>query len=71
MVGTLDNVHVVLDDNYRVALVNELTERFEQRGYVGGMQTCRRLVEDEERVSLTVGIGKEISQLQTLILAAR
>ena len=49
MVGRFDDVQVVLDDDDRVALVDELVEHVQQFPRVLEMESRRRLVEDVER----------------------
>src|SRR6185312_13060435 len=45
----LDHVEVVLDDEDRVAAVDQPVEDFEQLLDVREMEACRRLVEDVQR----------------------
>ena len=47
--ATSNHIQVVLDDDDRVALVDELVEHIQQLARVFEMQTGRRLVEDVER----------------------
>ena len=42
---------MVLDDDHRVAGVNELLQNFEQFMNVGKMQSGRRLIENIDRLS--------------------
>ena len=69
-VGGLDDVEVVLDDDDRVALVDEAVQDVEQALDVGEVQAGRRLVEDVERAP-----GGDLRQLgrelDALRLAAR
>src|SRR5437016_14548930 len=69
-VGALDDLEVVLDDEQRMAALDELTERRDQLVDVVQVQAGRRLVEDEERVRLAVAaeVGRELDALR---LAAR
>ena len=48
-VGGLDDVEVVLDDDHRVALLDQLVEHLEQLADVLEVQAGGRLVEDVER----------------------
>ena len=48
-VGRLDHVEVVLDDDDRVAQVDQAVEHVEQLADVVEVQAGRRLVEDVER----------------------
>ena len=48
IVGTLDDIHVVLDDDNRVSPVDECFESLKQFLDVVEMQSCCRLVEDED-----------------------
>jgi hypothetical protein len=50
-IGGLHYVEVVLDDQHRVASIDESLEHLEQHSHVVEMQTGRRLVEEEERRS--------------------
>ena len=51
VVGRLDHVEVVLDDDHRVALIDELVQHVEQLARVLEVQAGRRLVEDVERAA--------------------
>ena len=66
VIGALDHLDVVLDDEQRVAALRELRERPEQALDVGVVQPRRRLVEDEERVRLGVAaeVGGELDALR-------
>ena len=61
---------MMLDDNDAVAFLNESVECVEQFLYVVEMQTCRRLVEDEQLGPVAVAFAEERSQLDALRLAA-
>ncbi len=65
-----DDAHVVLDDDHRVAGVDEPVELRQQLLDVGGMQPGRRLVEHVERVAAlrALQLGRELDPLR---LAAR
>ena len=69
MVRGLDNVEVVLDDDDRVALIDELVQNVEQLVRVLEMQPGRRLVEDVERLPRSAA-RQLLRQLDTLRLAA-
>ena len=79
-VGGADDVEVVLDDDDRVAGLEQLPERAHQLGDVVEVQPGGRLVEHEERAApgqrLAAGarvlrrLGKEAGELQALRLAA-
>ncbi len=58
-VGALDDVEVVLDDDDRVALVDEALDDLEQLADVLEVQTGRRLVEDVDRAA-----GRALLQLR-------
>ena len=60
----------MLNDDDRVATLNELIESIEEFGDVMEMQTRRRLIEDEQRRVLLL-LTDEISELHTLVLTAR
>ena len=49
VVGRLDDVEIVLDDEQRVALLEQLAERGQQLGDVVEVQPRRRLVEDVQQ----------------------
>ena len=70
VVGRLDHVEVVLDDDDRVALVDELVQHVEQLARVLEMQAGRRLVEDVERAA-GAALRQLLRQLHALRLAAR
>src|SRR5829696_3730808 len=50
-VGRLDHVQVVLDDDYRIALVTQAMEHVEELGYIVEVQAGGRLIEDIERAA--------------------
>ena len=50
MIGGLDHVEMMLDQQHRVAGIHQSIERDQQLLDIRQMQTCRRLVEDVERV---------------------
>ena len=50
VIGGLDDVHVVLDEDHRVPGIDELIQRHEQALDVGQVQAGRRLVEDVDGV---------------------
>ena len=53
-VGSFDHVEIVLDDDDRVALVDEAVEDFEQFGEVVEVEAGGRFVEEVERLA---GVG--------------
>ena len=55
-IGRFDYVHVVLDDDVRVAEVDEPVEHVQQFAQIVEVQTCGRLVEKVDRPSC-VGPG--------------
>lgn len=70
VVGTLDDVQVVLDDDDAVSAADEGVEGFEQLADVVEVEAGGGLVEDEER---RVGLlqAQVVGQLDALVLAAR
>ena len=70
VVGTFDDIHVMLDDEDGVASFNECIEGIEESFDVVEMQTSGRLIEDEEGRLLFL-LADEISQLDTLVLTTR
>ncbi len=68
MVGTFDDVEVVFDDNYRVALTNEAVKRVHQCVDIVEMESGGRFVENEEGRGLALG-GEEIGELHALVFA--
>ena len=70
VVGALDDVEVMLDDDHRVAVADELVKRLHQRVDVVEVQTRRRLVKDEQRVALSLA-AQVVGELHALVLAAR
>ena len=68
VVGTGDDGHVVLDDDHRVARVDQRVQLPRQQRDVDRMQAGRRLVEDEERVP-AAGALELAGQLDPLRLA--
>ncbi len=69
-VGRLDDIHVVLDDQHGVAVVDKSVERLEQNGYVVEMEAGSRFVEDEEHAALLL-LREVIGEFHALVLAAR
>ena len=51
MVGGLDDVEVVFDDEHRVAGIDQALQHDEQLPHILEVQARRRLVEDVERLS--------------------
>ena len=70
MVGTFDDIEVVLDDKYAVPTVDEGIEGMQQPLDVVEVQACRRFVEDEERGEL-LPLPKIVSELHSLVLPTR
>ncbi|MPL73132.1 hypothetical protein SDC9_18925 [bioreactor metagenome] len=69
-VGGLDDVEVVLDHHYGIALVDQLVQHLEELAHILEMQPRRRLVEDVERAA--GGAARQfLRQLHPLRLAAR
>ena len=68
-VGRLDHVEVVLDDDDRVAEIDQPVQHVEQLADVVEVQAGRRLVEEVERLA-GVGPGQLGGQLDALGLAA-
>ncbi len=46
IIGALDHIHVVFDNDHRMTFVNQRIERAEKYANVIKMQPCCRLVED-------------------------
>ena len=68
MVGTRRDVHVVLDDDDRVATLDQIVQDLHQRLDVVGVKPGRRLVEDQERARR--GSQERFGKLEPLRLAA-
>ena len=68
IVGALDHLHVVLDDQQRVALCQQALERPQQRGDVLEVQAGGGLVEDQQPLAALVQPHVE-RQLESLRLA--
>ena len=60
----------MLDNDYRMSFLYERIERLEQSMDVVEVQTCRRLVEYEERGVLTF-LSDEVGKLDALVLTSR
>ena len=69
MVGTLDDIHVVLDDDKRMPALDECVEGIQQAAYVVEMKAGGRLVEDEYRGRVLLH-PQIVGQLHALVLAA-
>ena len=70
MVGTLDDLQVVLDDDHRVPVADELVKRAHQRVDVMQVQSRCGLVKDEHRVALALA-AQVVGEFHALVLAAR
>ena len=70
MVGTLDDIHVVFDDENAVATLDECVEGLQQPVDIVEVQTRGGFVEDEEGRLLSF-LSDEIGQLDTLVLTTR
>src|SRR5512137_809082 len=69
VVGALDDVEVMLDDDDRMPLGDELLERPQEHGDVVRMEADRRLVEQVEG-PLVLLVDKMVGELDALELAA-
>ena len=70
MVGTLDYLKVVLDDDYGVSARDEGVEGLKELLYVVEMKASGRLVEDEHRGDYLLQTY-EVCQFHALVLSAR
>ena len=70
VIGTLDDIHVVLDDKDGVTTLNESVEGMQQTLDVVEMKSGGWLVEDEER-SILFFLRNVVGKLDTLILTTR
>ena len=70
VVGGLDDVEGVFDDEDRVARIYQLLQHVEQLMHVGKMQAGRGLVEDVDRLAGR-SFGEFLRKLDPLSLAAR
>ena len=71
VIGGLDDVHVVFDEEHRVSGVHELIQRHEQALDVRQVQPGRRLVEDVNGVLRALELAQLGRDLDSLRLAAR
>ena len=71
VIGHLDDVHVVLDEEHRVPGIDQLIERNEQSLDVCQVQTSRRLVEDVKSVFGALQLAELGGNLDSLRFAAR
>ena len=69
MVGAFYHIHVVFDDDHRVAPVHELEEHKEELVYIGKMETRCRLIEDVEGPAC-IPLGEFPRELDPLGLSA-
>ena len=70
MVGTLDDFHVVLYDQNRVATCDECVEGSQQALNVMEVQSCGGFVEDEKGRLLSL-LTNEVGQFDALVLTSR
>jgi hypothetical protein len=68
-VGGLDDVEVMLDNQHRVAVVDEPVEHLEQHAHVLEMEPCGWLVEDVQR-ALGIALGQLGCELHALRFTA-
>ena len=52
MVGTLDHLKVMFDDDEGVASLDEQVERLKQYAHIMEVQTRGRFIEDKQRVAI-------------------
>ena len=66
MVGAFDHFQIMLDDDHRMALLDQFVERPEQALDIVKMQTGGRLVENKQRASLfrSRHVGREFQPLR-------
>ena len=69
VVGTLDDIQVVLDDDERVAALDECVEGIQQAAYVVEVKSGGGLVEDEHR-GLVLLHAQVVGQFHALVFAA-
>ena len=51
VIGTLDEIQIVLNDNDRVARIHQLLQHLDQAMHVRNVQACGRLIEDIHRLA--------------------
>ena len=51
MIRRLDDVEIVFDDNHRITAIDETLQDIEQFVDIRRMESCRRLIEDVERLA--------------------
>ena len=71
VVGGLDDVHVVFDEQHRVPRVHQPVERGQQALDVGKVKSGGRLVQDVDRVTRTLQRAELGRDLDSLRFAAR
>ena len=69
VISTADHVWIVLDDENRVTIIDELVEGCDQQDDVVQMEACGGLVQDEKRPSFGA-LNKPLGELDALGLAA-
>lgn len=69
VIGILNNLHVVFNDDQRMSALDECVEGFEKDMDVMEMQSCSRFVKNKE-CGLRLFGGQVISQFHPLILAS-
>ena len=70
VVGHLDDVEVVLDDDHRIAAIDEFVEHVEQQADILEVEARRRFVENIERAA-RIALRQLGGELDALALAAR
>ena len=70
VVGTLDDVQIVLNDDNGVAFLDKTVQHTEQHLNVLEVQTCRRLVKNIDGLARVL-LGQFTRQLHTLALTTR
>lgn len=69
-IGTFNHIHVVLDDNKRIASRNEPLQGVEKSVDIVEVQSGGRLVEDEKRAAGAL-LGEVVGEFDALVLATR
>ena len=70
MVGDLDDVEIVLDDDHRIAPIDKFGQYVEQLADILEMESRRGFVQNIKRAT-RIALGEFARQLDALALAAR
>jgi len=70
VIGRLNYIQMMFDENHRMPGIHQAVQRFEQTLDVGKVQAGRRLIEDIDRMSRALQLAEFSRDFDALCLAA-